>query len=97
MKHKHAEVIKAWADGAIIEVFLKVRWFVVYNPQWNEDYQYRIKPEPKPEPKPDYKKYFVYNKYHKTFYDTGDNCYPNGLVATFDGETGKLKRAEVLG
>lgn len=44
--HKHAEVIKAWADGAKIE--RKVDdgdWETVGCPLWNERYNYRIKPE----------------------------------------------------
>lgn len=49
--HKHAEIIKAWADGKEIEFrasdkfdFSPVR---NPNPGWNYDYEYRIKPEPK--------------------------------------------------
>lgn len=45
--HKHAELIKAWADGAEIEVY---NWFVegwlkVENPVWMEDKEYRVKPQ----------------------------------------------------
>lgn len=48
--HKHAELIKAWADGAIIEYWdFKGRWVEVVNPCWEME-MYRIKPEPKPEP-----------------------------------------------
>ncbi|MFZ3286576.1 MAG: hypothetical protein WA191_06970 [Telluria sp.] len=45
--HVHAEVIKAWADGAKIE-FLKRNgdgWERVNNPSFNTDFQYRVKPE----------------------------------------------------
>ena len=50
--HKHAELIKAWADGAQIQVqsLLTFDWHDVLNPDWNPTYNYRIKPE---EPKPD--------------------------------------------
>ena len=49
--HKHAELIKAWADGAIIQVKSnsKEKWGTFQGkeaPAWNEDLHYRIKPEP---------------------------------------------------
>jgi hypothetical protein len=94
MKHKHAELIKAWADGAKIEYLRKLQkcWVEVSHPAWVEDCEYRIKPEPKPD---------TYNHYRFSIYtrtltevlpgDRGD------LWVTICGETGKLKRAEVLG
>lgn len=50
MKHKHAELIKAWADGAIIQY--KVgddRWLDSHDndPSWVIESEYRIKPETK--------------------------------------------------
>lgn len=47
--HKHAELIKAWADGAEIEWKMphQTTWDEIAVPTWNEDYQYRIKPEEK--------------------------------------------------
>ena len=51
--HKHAELIKAWADGAEIEYFdyATRKWFSWGdNPNWGADnIEYRIKPEPKPD------------------------------------------------
>lgn len=51
--HKHAKLIKAWADGAEIQVCdyssESVSWINVKSPQWREDFAYRIKPEPKPD------------------------------------------------
>jgi hypothetical protein len=46
--HKHAEFIKAWADGAEIErkCDLTGYWFLLKNPAWCEDFEYRIKPQP---------------------------------------------------
>jgi len=46
--HKHAEVIKAWADGAEIETFMYTteEWRKTEEPLWLEDRQYRIKPQP---------------------------------------------------
>ena len=47
MKHKHAELIKAWADGAQIQVKAhKLTWEDRENPLWDADSEYRIKPEP---------------------------------------------------
>ena len=49
--HKHAELIKAWADGAEIECKNSDgTWFISEYPTWSDDCEYRIKPEPKPEP-----------------------------------------------
>jgi hypothetical protein len=47
--HKHAEIIKAWADGAEIEALDAGHWYKCNYPNWSERVQYRIKPEPKPE------------------------------------------------
>lgn len=59
--HKHAELIKAWADGAEIQFrFISIdsdEWtdwkdtpkdFVIW--KTDSDFEYRIKPEPKTEP-----------------------------------------------
>ena len=48
MKHKHAELIKAWADGAEIQVFYNdiMTWGGVDKPDWHESLSYRIKPKP---------------------------------------------------
>ncbi len=53
--HKHAEVIKAWADGAAVQILtagsaagwvdLPVASEAKHAPQWNPEYEYRIKPE----------------------------------------------------
>lgn len=47
--HVHAELIKAWADGANIEYFSipEQKWKDVTNPTWYPNFQYRIKLEPK--------------------------------------------------
>jgi len=45
-KHKHSELIKAWADGAEIEIHEQLdRWRTIANPAWNTFEQYRVKPE----------------------------------------------------
>jgi len=91
--HKHAELIKAWADGATIEVqvFEDSNWHFANNPQWSPVQNYRIKPEPKP----DLNFYYHIDKetHHPTFPTVPH--YLN-LKLTFDGETGKLKSAEVI-
>lgn len=45
--HVHADLIKAWADGAEIQFFSDGKWFVSTgaSPSWNENMQYRITPE----------------------------------------------------
>ena len=45
--HKWAKEIKAWADGAEIEVYNNGIWEPVQNPWWITDNEYRIKPTPK--------------------------------------------------
>lgn len=92
--HKHAEIIKAWADGAEIEFydtrFDKPCWKLCGNPPlWHEEYQYRIKPEPKPD---------VVNLYfvQPAGLYPSNKQYKHNLILTFDGETGKLKSAEVM-
>jgi hypothetical protein len=43
--HKHADLIKAWADGQEIEVSNdNSRWCVVDRPSWSDSLLYRIKP-----------------------------------------------------
>ena len=53
MKHRHAELIKAWAEGAEIQVYKPHwdEWHDCNTPIWDSD-EYRIKPK-KPEIKID--------------------------------------------
>lgn len=97
MKHKHADLIHAWADGAAIEVrsLLSGDWVDEIRPSWAINLEYRIKPEPKPDV------VRFQNIYGGGYYSEreSDMCASNrsGLIKlTFDGETGKLKSAEVL-
>ena len=97
---KHAELIKAWADGAEIQCCdpksIEDIWVdCIPRPSWHEDMKYRIKPEPKPDV-----------VYYGVFGDASgfniDGCFTRRLDTgdqiklTFDGETGKLKSAKVL-
>jgi len=48
MKHKHADLIHAWADGAQIQWKNRNgQWEDMGEPLWNENHEYRIKPEEK--------------------------------------------------
>ena len=101
--HKHAEVIKAWADGA--EIQSKVSnsdWVDCSVPHWYEGSEYRIKL------RPDYVEEItvfknmavgLINYINKdTHWLKNPNHYsPIGnMRITFDGETGQLKSAEVI-
>ena len=104
MKHKHAEIIKAWADGAEIQYLCHLEsekrvWMDCVNaPNWYTDFEYRIKPEPKPEPKPDFcKTFFAHGNYDFKGIHLSSNLNENhNLALIFDGETGELKNAEVI-
>ena len=95
MKHRHAEVIKAWADGAEIEVRTPCfNWFLCTKnnpPAWDDESVYRVKPTPKPD---------VVEYAYLVIRTNPVKCYfINGVAnikLTFDGETSKLKAAEVI-
>jgi hypothetical protein len=93
MKHKHADLIKAWADGAEIEEWQEhlQAWETDKNPTWFTGQIYRIKPEPKP----DYRKYFVYHSERPCIYPCTSNQIAN-IALYFDGETNQLKDAKVI-
>jgi hypothetical protein len=91
MKHKHADLIKKWADGSQIQCMRSdCRWVDAIDPSWLERTQYRVKPEPKPD---------VVEHYYASIYSVSPavhfNYTPN-LKLTFDVETCELKAAEVL-
>jgi len=88
MKHKHADLIHAWADGDQIQFFYNNQWLDSVNPSWHKDHKYRIKPEPKP----DIVRYYEVNK---QFGGLSRMPYHN-IKATYDGETGALKLSEVI-
>jgi hypothetical protein len=94
MKHKHAELIKAWADGAQIQGKSEyVEWHDLRHPSWNKSWQYRIKPEPTP----DLYKYVDVRAVRDGICQW-TTCLPEeaNLRLIFDGETKQLKSAEVL-
>jgi hypothetical protein len=91
--HKHAELIKAWADGAEIEGLNSLgEWVQIWVTTWSEVDKFRIKPEPKP----DVVDLVRMHRQHTPYmFEPTDIC-PADLKLTFDGETGKLKAAEVI-
>ena len=92
--HKHAELIKAWADGAEIQECVGPdQWWDDENPSWHQDVAYRIKPQPKPNDI-EYTTHIEYDFGWK-WVSTTSTKHPN-LKLNFDGTTGKLKSAEVL-
>lgn len=92
--HKHAALIKAWADGVPIQFkssSLRGWQNVTVAPGWFTDCEYRIKPEPKPDVviSTNIVKAHIVDIYAR---NTGvQNC-----KFTFDGETGKLKAVELI-
>ena len=44
--HKHAEIIKAWADGAEIEWYdpISKAWYAMKAPSWSIHTEYRVRP-----------------------------------------------------
>jgi hypothetical protein len=92
MKHKHADLIHAWADGARIEYLDKQNgvWEETTSPWWDEAAVYRIKPKA-----PAY-----FEETARLYWDRHFNMFcgagePN-IKFTFDAETGKLVSAQVL-
>lgn len=92
--HKHAEVIKAWADGAIIQFRYNnvSAWHEIACPTWSYSIEYRVKPEPKPD----------IVRYARAEYSPNiGTCfiYHEGtanIKLVFDGETRKLKSVELI-
>ena len=95
--HKHVELIKQWADGAKIQWKNDLHdWRDIGDPAWINSYEYRIKPEPA-EDVVDY--LFVHdNSAYLQSNPKVDFAYTNksNLKLTWDGESGKLKYAEVI-
>jgi len=103
MKRKHAAEIIAWANGAEIQRELSVgRWVYDPYPNWLDDYNFRVKPEPRMDVVRD-----------ASVFTNGDieaGVFSHPMVAggfshpmvagfiryTIDGETRKLKSAEVI-
>ncbi len=104
--HKHAEAIKAWADGATIEIFTADGcWMEVPHPSWMRYMEYRVKREPKPDVVEE--TLLFLNQCIPSTADVDDPSWSfwlrNGdayrvlakFRLTYDGETGFLKHAEL--
>ena len=101
MKHKHADLIHAWADGAQIQSRNSnyEPWKDNCLPIWAQDTEYRIKPMPKPdivirfylESNP-----LVGHRFSEVYTDNDLVNKHSCIKCTFDGETKTLKAVEVL-
>ena len=102
--HKHAELIKAWADGATIQIDRYGKWEDITNPRWSSEFEYRIKPEVKPdvvvvgivEIPDDMKPEHLHLASYKTKFRVSEHWERDNIKLTFDGESGTLLKAEVL-
>lgn len=98
--HKHASVIKAWADGARVQVRipkagrLDNTWEDIEDETmyWYSTLEYRVKPEPEPDIERFIRVEIVERSVCLIHPSDGDR----NLKLIFDGETGKLKKAEVI-
>lgn len=103
--HVHAEIIKAWADGAEIQFHTGGKfgtWDDTTNPIWNPQFKYRIKPEPKP----DVVLYGAENTLRCLRTEDGTQVLSSTFTSRktkidrvkyiYDGETGELKSVELI-
>lgn len=81
--HKHAELIKAWADGALIEgQDMGGNWFITFHPDWRRNGPYRIYKEPKPD--------IIHYARSGNLMSTVRREFDD-IKLIVDGDTGKLK------
>ena len=91
-RHPHHGLIVTWAadtSRVVQRKSINGDWTDVAAPSWSDDTEYRFKPEPKP----DVVESVIMDLHGYRYPTQGEK--PN-LRLTFDGETGKLKAAEVL-
>ena len=92
--HRHAEIIKEFVNGKECE------YYIPYSDKWEEinflaDFDTRHTVRIKPDPKPDIVRYTSIGLDYAD--DASERKFPtDNLKLTFDGETGKLKLAEVI-
>lgn len=91
---KHADVIKAWADGFAIQVQSSAAsdlWYDVEPPDWDDDLEYRVKP---------IKAQDIVREIGIVLGNQGevwlDSSFSN-VKLTFDGDTHKLTSVELIG
>ena len=88
-RHKHADLIIAWANGAKIQLLKEDgTWWYTKDPLWSTALEYRIKPEPKPD--------VVLMFYTKTNWMIGVDSRNGNLKITYDGETSEPKTKEII-
>ena len=94
MKHKHAELIIAWANGAQIQIKNNSTGWedMDCTPSWADGFKYRIKPEPKH----DWEKLVRIETHRRYICSWKEDFHGANLRLIFNGDTGKLKSAEVL-
>ena len=89
-RHKHADLIYAWVDGAEIQFKNGYGDWISTGgyPTWFKDQEYRVKPQPKPD-------YVLYDSVSPS--SIGHHLTsPANVRFTFDGETHQIKSVEVL-
>ena len=101
-QHKHAEVLRAIADGIEVEFLSNAGCWLTLSDRYRSPLDcddvvcWRIKPEDKPEDKPDV---VMYGSAYADMDLVALTCKRfncDSLKLTFDGETGNLKSAEVI-
>ena len=90
-RHKHYEIIMAWAEGKEIQFFDSDEnqwrdWGYTSCPSFTVTSEWRIKPEPEPDVVVELKAFDG---------EAWISCDPN-LILTFSGEDGRLIKAEVI-
>ena len=93
-KHPHCEVIKAWAEGAEIQVKAPGGdWKDCSSrPSWYEAYDYRVKPEPKP----DVRVLWAVAKPRALLPSSIMGKDRDFVKCIYDGGTGELKAVEIF-
>ena len=85
----HAEMIKAWADGYEIEVFIpeQDKWVDVAKPEWFDNMEYRVKPGVIHEPRVTVRYACIdVNPFTDEVEITENNPRANNVVLTFVGD-----------
>ena len=93
--HKHAALIKAWADGAEIQRLHSTleKWDTCQNPGWHEHAFYRIKPK---EPVLRYSYAYARKDDVSSAYWFPHKEPNHNMVGRFDPDTGVLRSVEMI-
>ena len=89
-RHKHADLIHAWAEGATIQHRTSIGWRDIACPSYGENEEYRIKPEKKP----DVVRYWLIGRLGMAHQAAPDE--PHNLKLTFSGDNGGLINTEII-